>query len=97
MPSERGSWTQAQVSGLAAKLQQFMDGLPEDEQRILAAILQQAAEGAKGSEVTGYGAPSSLTAHVTIYNPVPDGPPLEGETEPTRRRIPVSIPLLRGW
>src|SRR5215468_3266802 len=51
------TWTQAQVNRAVAKLQAFLDKLPEDEQQILGAILRQAADRGEDTEVRGYSLP----------------------------------------
>jgi|RhiMetdeSRZDD1v2_1073273.scaffolds.fasta_scaffold1547920_1 hypothetical protein len=84
MAQER--WTQQQMTRVAAKLQEFMDKLPADEQPILGAILQQAAQGAKTEEVSGY-ALSPLTAEFTVYDPQPEG--VEGAL--VRRQLPLTL------
>ena len=53
MTSEPESATQEVVDRLSAKLQAFIDGLPDDEQRAMGNILQQAStEDAR--DVAGY-------------------------------------------
>jgi hypothetical protein len=86
-------WTQAQVNRAVAKLQAFLDKLPEDEQQILGAILCQAADGAKNAEVSGYALPP-LIGEFTVFDPTqaPMGEPL-GEQALLRRQ--VSVALLR--
>src|SRR5262249_57508970 len=63
-----GTWTQAQVNRAVAKLQAFLDQLPEDEQQILGAILRQAADGVHDADVIPYTLPSS-TSHLTLIDP----------------------------
>jgi len=86
-----GTWTQAQVNRAVAKLQAFLDQLPEDEQQILGAILRQAADGGQDAEVSGYSLPS-LIAEFNVFDPSqpPLGEPL-GERALLRR--PVSVAL----
>jgi hypothetical protein len=66
MTQERPPVTQAQVDGFWDKLQTFYEGLPPDEQWLLAALVQGASAGAGESEVAGHALtdrrPSDLSA-----------------------------------